>query len=251
MFPPAGPVLSSPPVCPVFWEGDTDMGVLNLFRKKARPERKAAQSEPEPEIYSGMRVEVTNFDGRLLFGAKLANLQGTRAELYQYTEALLPTEEEPVRVRIRGFSDYERKAVYMEGTISPKPKHVWKVEELQIVRAGNDRAFFRLDTNLDATLTLFGGFGAGERECKLLNISVGGACVGIDHELHLHDKFLLKVRLLEDRETSVMYCEVLRVIDKGDSKFEYGCRFLELAEADQDRITQNIFDAQRKKRARF
>ena len=48
-----------------------------------------------------------------------------------------------------------------------------------------------------------------------------------------------------------MYCEVLRVIDKGDSKFEYGCRFLELAEADQDRITQNIFDAQRKKRARF
>ena len=172
MFPPAGPVLSSPPVCPVFWEGDTDMGVLNLFRKKARPERKAAQSEPEPEIYSGMRVEVTNFDGRLLFGAKLANLQGTRAELYQYTEALLPTEEEPVRVRIRGFSDYERKAVYMEGTISPKPKHVWKVEELQIVRAGNDRAFFRLDTNLDATLTLFGGFGAGERECRLLNISV-------------------------------------------------------------------------------
>lgn len=225
------------------------MSVLDVFRKKRRPEQKAA-AQPEFEVYSGMRVEVTDFDGRLLFAAKLVNLRGTRAELYQYTENLIPPEEEPIRVRIRGFSDHERKAVYMEGTISPKPKHVWQVDELETVRAGNDRAFFRLDTNLDATLTLFSGFGAGERDCKLLNISVGGACIGISQELHLHDKFLLKVRLLEDRETSVMYCEVLRAIDKGDSNFEYGCRFLEMAETEQDRMTQNIFDLQRKKRAR-
>ena len=59
---------------------------------------------------------------------------------------------------------------------------------------------------------------------------------------------MLKVKLLEDRDISVMYCQVLRIIDKGDSGYKYGCRFLELNENDEAKITQNIFAAQRKKR---
>ncbi|MCI8477370.1 MAG: PilZ domain-containing protein, partial [Oscillospiraceae bacterium] len=157
-------------------------------------------------------------------------------------------ETEPIRVRIRGYNDHEKKAVYMEGTISPLPKQVWQVEDLIVARVGNDRAFFRLDTNIDATVTTFGGIGAGEKPCKLLNISVGGARISsIDH-FHEGDKFLLKVKLLEDRDTSAIFCEVLRVIENGTSKFEYGCRFLELNESDQERITQNIFAVQRQKR---
>ena len=62
------------------------------------------------------------------------------------------------------------------------------------------------------------------------------------------DKFLLKVKLLEDREVSAMFCQVIRIIEKEDAKFEYGCRFLELNEADEAKITQNIFAVQRKKR---
>lgn len=230
------------------------MGLLDLFHKKDKAKAGQAPAQiqdwEEPEVYSGMRVEVTSFDDRPLFAGKLMGPRGESAELYQYTEGSVPENiEEPLPVRIRGYNDRKRKAVYMEGTIVPKPKHVWQVEELHIVRAGNDRAFFRLDTDLPASITIFGaGFGAGERECRLLNISVGGACVALEQELHSGDKFLLKVRLLEDRDTSVMYCEVLRVIDKGDSKFQYGCRFLELTEADQDRITQNIFAAQLKER---
>ncbi|MDE6899231.1 MAG: PilZ domain-containing protein, partial [Lawsonibacter sp.] len=165
-----------------------------------------------------------------------------------YSEASLPQDAEPVRVRIRGYNDHERKAVYMEGTIAPDVKHIWKVEELTVARIGNDRAFFRLDTDIDATITTFGGFGAGEQPCKLLNISVGGACISSAFQFHEDDKFLLKVKLLEDRDISVMYCQVLRIIDKGDSGYKYGCRFLELNENDEAKITQNIFAAQRKKR---
>ena len=138
----------------------------------------------------------------------------------------------------------------MEGTISPQPHHTWQVEELTVARIGNDRAFFRLDTNLDATVTTFSGLNIGEKPCKLLNISVGGACIGSEYVHHHGDKFLLKVKLLEDRPASAMYCQVLRVIDRGDSKYEYGCRFLELTEEDEGKITQNIFAAQRKARAK-
>ena len=119
---------------------------------------------------------------------------------------------------------------------------------MAIAKIGNDRAFFRLSTNIDATATTFQGIGIGEKPCKLLNISVGGACIGSEHQYQEGDKFLLKVKLLEDREVSAMFCQVIRIIEKEDAKSEYGCRFLELNEADEAKITQNIFAVQRKKR---
>ena len=56
--------------------------------------------------------------------------------------------------------------------------------------------------------------------------------------------------MLEDRPESAMFSQVVRVIEKDDAKFEYGCRFLELTEADQEQITQSIFTTQRQKRGR-
>ena len=47
-----------------------------------------------------------------------------------------------------------------------------------------------------------------------------------------------------------MYCHILRVISQENSKYEYGCQFLELNEMDQEKITQNIFAVQRKQRGR-
>ena len=228
------------------------MGIFQLFSRKGKGEAAPQTEEPQEElaIYSGMRVEVTTMEGRLLFVAKLLGLHDDKAELHQYSESDAFEEGESLHVRIRGYSDRDRKAVYMEGTISPQPHHTWQVEELTVARLGNDRAFFRLDTNLDATVTTFSGLNIGEKPCKLLNISVGGACIGSEYVHHHGDKFLLKVKLLEDRPASAMYCQVLRVIDRGDSKYEYGCRFLELTEEDEGKITQNIFAAQRKARAK-
>ncbi|MFG6339221.1 MAG: PilZ domain-containing protein [Lachnospiraceae bacterium] len=230
------------------------MSLLELFRKRAkeRPpqEDKDTNGTEELDIYSGMRVEVTTAAGQILFVAKLMGLHGDKAELHQYSEAAIVKDVETIHARIRGYSDYERKAVYMEGIITPGPKHIWQVEELTIVRVGNDRAFFRLTTNLDATATMFSGLAMGEKPCKLLNISVGGASVSSEYRYHEGDKFLLKVRLLEDRPESAMFSQIVRVVEKDEGKFEYGCRFLELTEANQEQITRNIFAAQRQKRGR-
>ena len=230
------------------------MKLFDIWRKRAeetpaQKNEKAAEEE-SLDIYSGMRVEVTTDAGQILFVAKLMGLHGDKAELHQYSEAAIVKDVETIHARIRGYSDYERKAVYMEGIITPGPKHIWQVEELTIVRVGNDRAFFRLTTNLDATATMFSGLAMGEKPCKLLNISVGGASVSSEYRYHEGDKFLLKVRLLEDRPESVMFSQIVRVVEKDEGKFEYGCRFLELTEVDQEQITRNIFAAQRQKRGR-
>ena len=230
------------------------MGLFDLFGKKGK-EQPSTESREEPkeedlEIYSGMRVEVTTDAGQILFVAKIQGLHGKQAELHQYSESELVQDVESIHVKIRGYSYNTRTAVYMEGVIIPGPQHIWQVEELTVVRVGNDRAFFRLETNLDATAAMFSGLNMGEKPCKLLNISVGGASVSSEYRYHKGDKFLLKVRLLEDRPESAMFSQIVRVVEKDEGKFEYGCRFLELTEADQEQITQNIFAAQRQKRRR-
>lgn len=228
------------------------MKLFDWFGRKSKSKQSEKSEETAStasfEVYSGMRTEVTDFDGRMLFVAKLMNLWRDTAQLYQYSESELSPESDPVRVRIRGYNDSERKAVYMEGVITPKPDHIWQVDELIVTKLTNERAFFRLDTDLDATITTFIGLQAGEKDCKLLNISVGGARIGSEDKYEEGDKFMLKVKLLADRPVSTMFCQVLRVIEKDDSKFEYGCQFLEMTEEDQEKITRNIFAAQTQKR---
>ena len=231
------------------------MRLFNLFGKKneKQPPKESGQKNAaeEREIYSGMRVEVTDQSDNMLFVAKLQGLRGDQAELHQYSESAIDREEEePLPVKIRGYNDHNRKAVYMEGVITPKPQNIWSVAELNVCKVGNDRAFFRLETNLEASATMFTGLEMGEKPCRLLNISVGGARITSERRCHEGDKFLLKVKLLEDRPESAMYSQVVRVLEREDGKTEYGCRFLELTEEDQERITQNIFAAQRQKMGR-
>ena len=225
----------------------------NLFKKKIKeplPQDTKEAAGQEADIYSGMRVEVTAPEGQLLFVAKLMGINGNRAELHQYSETELPQEEQPLPVKIRGYNDHNRKAVYMEGAITPLPKHIWQVDGLTVVRIGNDRAFFRLNTNLDATATMFSGLEKGEKPCKMLNISAGGACISSKYRYHMGDKFLLKVKLMEDRPESALFCQVLRVIEKDHAQMEYGCQFLELTEEMQAKIVQSIFAAQRQRMGR-
>lgn len=228
------------------------MSVFDIFKKQT-----SSQEHREPEtslisVYSGMRVEVTKHNGDLLFVAKLINLKRDSGELRQFSVSSLARDPErpPVPVLIRGYHDRERMAVHMQGMISSLPDDdTWKVEELTVTGTNNDRAFFRLDTNQDAIATTLQGLHAGEHPCRLLNISVGGALIRSEIPYEPGDKFVLKVKLLADREPSAMYCQVLRIIHKEEGPNEYGCRFLELNEADQDRITENIFAVQRLKRS--
>ena len=227
------------------------MGFLDLFKSHAsEPTFQLTKSGDFVDIasYLYMRVEVTSLDGQLLFTAKFARPEGNTAELFQDSIASISRETEPIRVHIRGYHNETKKAVYMEGTISPLPVPSWKVEDLVVDHVGNDRSFFRLDMNIDAHVTKFGGQEHGEYLCKLLNISVGGARISTLQRFWEGDRLLLNVRLSDEGGNSAIFCKVLRVIEKKDAPFEYGCQFLELTEADQDKITQSIFALQRKMR---
>lgn len=66
------------------------MGLLDLFSRREKEQEfeanKEAECTKEFPAYSGIRVEVTTLDERLLFVAKLMGIRENRAELHQYSE---------------------------------------------------------------------------------------------------------------------------------------------------------------------
>ena len=224
------------------------MGLFDLFGKRTKEELPEETGETElledTEACSGMRVEVTTFDDELLFAAKLMDFKKDTAELYQYPETGMPQGGESLPVRIRGYSAFKRKAVYMEGVITPEMKHMWRLEDIVIKKVENDRAFFRLNMDTDAVLTVPDEPDVGERICKLLNISIGGACIFSEDEYCLESRLLLRFKLSGGGHEFALPCEVLRIIEKDGAGYEYGCRFLEISEADQKKIIQSMFAIQ-------
>lgn len=228
------------------------MKLRELFGKRTGEDvfgdNKKTSDIKQLEIYSGMRVVVETLEGHLLFIASLQDLKQNSAQLYQYSEAEIFRDVDDVpagnaesaHVKIRGYNDWERKAVFMEGVISPGKKHVWQVDDLTVIRIENERSFTRLNMDVDAVIGASGDDDGEGEKCKLLNISIGGASIGSKKRYHKGDKFLLKAKLLEDRPPSVVYCEVLRVVERDIDQYEYGCRFLELTEAGQEAIAQDI-----------
>lgn len=222
------------------------MKFLTIFKKRdgeyAAEKEKRVPDIKELEIYSGIRVVVETQKGQLLFIADLLDPNEGTATLCQCSDRGIIRDEENVgetgqiEVRLRGYNRHKRKAVLMEGRIKPKDKHIWQVEDLTIIRVENERAFYRLDTDIDGIIDAEEGENSGERPCKLLNISEGGVSIRSEYRYHKGERFSLKVKLLEDGAEMRLYGEVLRVMEKNEANFEYGCQFLNLTKAGLEQI---------------
>lgn len=230
------------------------MGLFGLFGKspKQREEEESqrrARAE-DLEVYSGMRVEVTSDDGRMFLVARLTGLRGDHAQLKPATEGgLLVALEEPVLATLRGYSSKENKAVILRCTVRSGANNVWQAEHLVLVKRSNDRAFFRITTSLTGKLAPVGQLNAPPEVCRLLNISVGGACISTGIRHNIGDKFLLWSKLIPNSEPIQVICQIVRINERRYGSFEYGCRFLNLSEAEEDRILQIIFNMERQGRA--
>lgn len=230
------------------------MGLFGLFGKKAaKAETSPVEQEPPfLEDYAGIQAEVTDMEGQLLFIAKLLGLEEDHGNLHLLSEASLPQEiEEPLPVRLRGFSIRKSKAVYLEGIIRPsEDERIWHAEKLTLSKLENDRSYFRMDVAMDAGLIPVGHPGAEEEPCKLVDLSVGGVRIASPHQHQVGERLLISVDLTPGKAPSTILCQILRVIAQ-ERDYEYGCRFIELNDADEDRIVQIMFALQRKQSGRL
>ena len=221
---------------------------------RAVPEKAAAapggQGGPKgaPELSSGIRVEVLTMENHLLFVGRLKVLGGGVLELRRDTGDPLPQALYNSKVKLRGFQKNSQ-PFCMNGTVGKSSRDFWQVENLEILQNRENRSFFRQNTDLDARVMPSGhyrGTGREATECKVLDISAGGARV-LSRNVYVEgDRFQLEAELLPDERPFSVVCQVLRITPRKGFKYEYGCRFEALNEQEQQRLLRAVFTIQRK-----
>lgn len=145
-----------------------------------------------------------------------------------------------VPVERGGYGSRQAKTAPIEGEIASEHEFFWRLEDLKLVRVKNDRAFFRVETNLKARILRMERFGAGEMPARVMNISAEGAAIGTKCQCCKGDKLLLKVKLLREEEDWNLFCQVLRIEEHGVSGFVYGCQFIELSAKERERLLESV-----------
>ena len=137
-------------------------------------------------------------------------------------------------------SEGEIRRAPVKAEIASEHDFFWRREEMKLVRVKNDRAFFRLETNLKAVIIPMERFGAGEVPARVVNISAGGMGIWTECQCCKGDRLLLKVRFTPKEEAWNLFCEIVRIEEKGVSGFVYGCRWIELGERERERLMESI-----------
>lgn len=148
----------------------------------------------------------------------------------------------------QGRQEKEIRNSHIKDEIASEHDFFWRRENLKLVRVKNDRAFFRVEVNLNAVVIPMERFGAGELPARLLNISGGGVAVGTKCQCCTGDRLLMKVQLLLEEEPWNLFCQIVRIEEKGISGFVYGCRLVELGDGEQERLMESIEKLQEQRR---
>ena len=127
----------------------------------------------------------------------------------------------------------------LEGTLRAGPNNTWQAEHLELVKRPDSRASFRMDVDLEGAVC---APGQPERPCRLLNISTGGALVELESRHNVGDRLLLRVDLLPETHGRPLACQILRIDRRRHGCFVYGCRFLDLEAADENRVLRAIME---------
>lgn len=218
---------------------------------RAVPDKGAApggRGKGAPELSSGLRVEVLTMSNHLLFVGRLKVLEAGVLEVRRDTGDPLPQALYNSEVKLRGLQKSSQ-PFCLKGTVGKSSRDFWQVEHLEILQSRENRGFFRQDTDLDGRVWS-GGHHRGPEdemsECKVLDISAGGARILSRSVYTTGDCFQLEVELLPEERPFSMLCRVLRAIPKNGFKYEYGCKFEGLSEAEQQRLLRAVFAIQRR-----
>ncbi len=196
--------------------------------------------------YSGMRVEVMNERGYLLFVAYINVDWNGNVELRPLVQPRIRPGMEDMPVTMRGYAAAMKKAVHMEGTISPGENGSWTVDDFTVTGKDNDRAFYRQETSMSGSIISMRSQNLEGVPCRLINVSAGGVCLWAQSQFMMGEKLLLKSSLFEGWRVASLMCAVRRIIMR-KNVYEYGCEFLQMNPATEDMIAKAIMDMQLKR----
>lgn len=229
------------------------MSLFSYF--KTRLSRFASQRgdrpQPEPEksldipsipaLDQGMPIEVMkDFDAVLFFGRLAA---GGAAEL---TVERVPGERDfPVcrngsAVLVRGY-DVQTSPVLLLGRVAYSSGARCTVGMLRRIPYETSRQNVRYPLTPPAGISVLEEGSAQPQPCRLLNISVGGACIVTERAYQAGWPLRLQIGLTgEAGRVSTYPCRVVRAAPRSGDCFEYGLSFTPMGKADHRSLVQDI-----------
>lgn len=213
--------------------------------------------EGPSELPVGMKVEVLQYNGELYFMGKL---EWARNGTYQVTSedgSPLPYIEYNGSVKLRG--QYKGEVLFVEGKIVGSSASMWRIEQSKTVRGADQRNFFR--QNIKATVTItcandLRGADCGEKTpqgkfftATMMNLSAGGTQISTTAEFEKSDWIsIVEAELVPEMAPFNFICAIRRKTnaDNKGREFIYGCEFLDMGPAEQDRLIKAILTLQRK-----
>lgn len=166
-------------------------------------------------------------------------------------EISFPVQEAGAHVLVRGY-DNQMEPFTLQGIITKSSLTECVVSHLEIVPHDNMRKSVRYPLSPPANIyamedTLLNK----PQECKLLNISTGGACISSPFAYSMGDTLRLRVELIKNAGHTSYHCLVVRVTEKPGGIYEYGLLFEQLNKTKLNELLRDIETIQSETRKRI
>ncbi|MBR3841081.1 MAG: PilZ domain-containing protein [Erysipelotrichales bacterium] len=197
-----------------------------------------------PSTYVGAFAELTTLDNRLLTNGKITKVGEDFIEAINgFRSMSIRRQDGEVKMSIKSGS---QPAIFVKGTIYVPTDNDYRLTNLEVITEGDKRSFFRLGLNDEIDII---SLSTQEFEkARLLDISLGGACVRSRLKLQVHD--VLSLSLPIGKDMLQINAEIVRVLED-DPYTKYGVSFTKLPARDSDVLCNYIFKRQKDDIARL
>lgn len=197
--------------------------------------------EAFPAFSKEMPVDVMgNYSTIILSGRLDIAEEGTLVIERIPEERLFSVQTAGSRVMVRGY-DERMEPFTIRGIVTKSSMTRCVISHLELIHHDNMRKSIRYPLSPPTTVYALEEPATDETyECRLMNISTGGACISTTHTFSVGQILNLQVELIEHSGYIAYRCKVVRTANLPDGTFEYGLYFDQLDKIQTNALLRDI-----------
>lgn len=182
-----------------------------------------------PAFSQNVPVDVLTEDKQVLFSGRLAAFSRTELNIKRIPGTInFPILEVGLRVLVRGYN-VDLEPYNLKASVTESNMVECKLQELELIPYENHRGSFRQPLNVPAAFyAMEDTYLYMPQECRVLDISTGGARVASSYQYAVGDVLRLRTELMRDSGYMSFTSKVVRVTETAGGGYEYGVLFAQL-----------------------
>ena len=190
--------------------------------------------------FVGRKCELMTVDNKPLGTGNIQSVLNSQIVVENTTNTAIPLSLNEM-VKVASLSDQHENQTFIARVFYSTPE-VIKLFGATLIQTINNRKNYRVPTALDATILTVVTDEVEALPVTILDISIGGLMIESSQKLEIGD--IVNVSFEAQGINFDQPCEVVRILQGGDSSNVYGVRFLSLKASDADKINSFVFSSQ-------